>query len=63
MLRSIHKHAFQLEIGDKILLGGRYLQVSDIQGSYERGRGVVVDILTQAGWSRISVYSLVEVFC
>lgn len=62
MLRNIHVYSFQLEIGDNIMLGGRYLQVSDIKGSYERTRGVVIDIRTQAGWSRLSVYTLVEVF-
>lgn len=62
MLRSTHVYAFQLVIGDNIMLGGRYLQISNIRGSYEHGRGVVVDICTQMGWTRLFVNASVEVY-
>lgn len=62
MTKSTHIYAFQLMVGDNIMLGGRYLSISDIKGVYEYGRGLAVDIRTQVGWTRLFANTQVEVY-
>lgn len=63
MNKSIYVYAFQLVVGDCIILDGRYLTIYDIKGVYLHGRGLAVDVYTQCGCNRILANSTIEVYC
>ena len=44
------------------MLGGRYLTISDIRGSYEHGHGLMVEVCTQVGWHRLSAVTMLDVY-
>lgn len=62
MVTCIRICAFHLMIGDNVMLGGRYLTISDIRGSYEHGHGLMVEVCTQVGWHRLSAVTMLDVY-
>lgn len=54
-------HAFQLEIDDLIKSGDNEFIVRGLRGSYIRGRGLLVDVITDNGIHRLECLSVVNV--
>lgn len=61
-MRKMKIHAFQLEVGDLIESGDSCIVVRKLRGSYVRGRGLLVDVISDYDKHRLECLSVVDVY-